>query len=136
MKLTKNFSLDEFLQSRFYNREQQQKVIESFIDDESELLPNIQKLANNLQLLRDYLGKPIHINIAYRPLWYELSKGRSGNSKHVLGIAADIKVKGLSANKVYSAIELLIARGDMLQGGLGYYKSFIHYDTRKVRARW
>ena len=128
MRLTKNFVLDEFLYSDFYDAEQQQRVIESFIDNESELLTNITELAKNLQVLRDYLKRPIHINIAYRPKWYELLKGRSGGSKHVLGMAADIRVKGLSTSKVRAAIEYLISIGKMKQGGIGKYNSFVHYD--------
>jgi len=33
-------------------------------------------------------------------------------------------------------IEQLISDGDMLQGGLGYYSGWIHYDIRKTKARW
>ena len=33
-------------------------------------------------------------------------------------------------------IEDLIDFGVMLQGGLGLYDTFVHYDIRKTRARW
>lgn len=135
MKLTKNFSLKEFTHSVFYNEEQQQMVLESF-DKDSELKNNIQKLANNLQVLRNYIGKPIKINIGFRPLWWELKQGRSGKSQHVFGKAADISINGVEPLEVYRAIELLISRGDMLQGGLGLYNSWVHYDIRKTKARW
>lgn len=135
MKLTKNFDLSEFIYSDFYNPSQQKKVLKSFDEDDS-IFFNIQKLANNLQVLRDYIGKPISINISYRPLWWELKQGRSGNSQHVLGKAADIVIKGMSTKEVHDTIEMLIERGDMLQGGLGLYNSFVHYDIRKTRARW
>ena len=35
--------------------------------------------------------------------------------------------------EVYNAIEKLIDDGDMLQGGLGLYDSFVHYDIRGTR---
>lgn len=136
MKITKNFELKEFIKSRFFDEETQKKVIQDVFKNEDVLLPNIVKLANQLQVLRDYFGKPIIINIAYRPKWYELEKGRSGNSKHTLGIAADFNVKGVSARKVREAIEELILKGEMMQGGLGKYDSFVHYDIRGNKARW
>ena len=135
MKLTKNFELNEFIYSDFYNKENQKKVLKSF-DNDDEAFYNIQKLANNLQVLRDYIGKPIHINISYRPLWWELKQGRSGNSQHTFGKAADIMVNGMTTKEVRNTIEMLIDRGDMLQEGLGLYNSFVHYDIRKKRARW
>jgi uncharacterized protein YcbK (DUF882 family) len=136
MRLTKNFKLREFIESKFYDDDTQAKVWQSFNDNKDELLPNIQKLANNLQVLRDYLDKPVKINIAYRPKWYEISKGRSGNSQHVLGKAADIVVKDVKPYLIAEIIESLISDGEMLQGGLGRYDSFTHTDIRKTRARW
>ena len=136
MKLTKNFELKEFLYSRFFNK-YQEKVLEQFEADKDILLPNVQKLANQLQVLRDYLGKPIHINIAYRPYWWEIMQGRTGASQHQFCKAADIKVDGLTPKEVAEAIEHLISNGDMLQGGIGSsYKSFTHYDIRRTKARW
>lgn len=135
MKITNNFSLDEFIYSEFFGT-YQDEVITSFNENYSNLLPNIQKLANNLQVLREYLNKPIYINIAYRPEWWEIKQGRSGLSKHCLGIAADIRVDGLTPIEVSKTIEHLISDGHMLQGGVGVYNTFVHYDIRKTKARW
>lgn len=135
MKLTKNFSLHEFIYSKFFDEEQQKRVVFDFYNDD-ELLHNIQKLANQLQVLRNYLNRPITINISYRPKWYELLKGRSGKSQHTFAKAADIKIKGLTPMEVHAAIEYLIFKGDMLEGGLGLYNTFVHYDIRKNKARW
>ena len=135
MKLTKNFSLKEFLISRFYSNKQQKQVLKDFYKD-SNLLINLKELASNLQVLRDYLNTSITINIAYRPKWYELFKNRSGKSQHCLCKAADLKVKGYTPLEVYEAIEHLISIGKMKQGGLGKYNTFTHYDIRGVKARW
>jgi hypothetical protein len=51
-------------------------------------------------------------------------------------MAADIKVKGLTPLEIYNAIEKLIADGKMKQGGLGLYRSWIHYDFRGTKVRW
>ena len=134
--MTKNFTLNEFLESRFFNEDQQKKVLEEFEKNKNNLLPKLQKLANNLQVLRDALNASVSINIAYRPKWYELSKGRSGNSKHCKCEAADITVDGYTPQQVNSKIEELIKSGEMDQGGLGAYNSFTHYDIRGNKARW
>lgn len=133
--LTKNFSKNEFIESVFFNDKQQLDVYESFNSDSSLNVSRLE-LAENLQVLRDYLDTPISINIAYRPKWYELSKGRSGNSKHTKMQAADIVVKGVSPHSVNATIEILIKEGKMKQGGLGRYNTFTHYDIRGVKARW
>ena len=136
MRLTNNFTLSEFLESRFFSEDQQARVIQDFEKNKKELLPKLQKLANNLQVLRDHLNASVSINIAYRPKWYELLMDRSGDSKHCLCEAADITAQGHKPAQVHAKIEELINSGDMLQGGLGSYSTFTHYDIRKTKARW
>tara|TARA_R110000744_G_scaffold151974_2_gene265798 strand:+ start:511 stop:816 length:306 start_codon:yes stop_codon:yes gene_type:complete len=53
MKLTKNFSKSEF-------------DCKSGEDMPSDVLENVKLLAVQLQAIRDYVGKPIRINSAYR----------------------------------------------------------------------
>ena len=131
--MTKNFSIEEF-----------------DCNDGSKMPINVYhnmvKVANQLQVLRNYIGKPIQINSAYRSEQYNAKIGgahkidKKGNrietSQHVFGRAADIVVKGMSPLAVHTTIELLIEKGDMLQGGLGLYNSFVHYDIRGTKARW
>ena len=38
--------------------------------------------------------------------------------------------------EVYITLELLIEKGEILQGGLVMYNSFVHYDIRGTKARW
>lgn len=135
-KLTTNFSLWEFLESRFFTPDQQAKVYRDYSANEHLLRPEMEKLAKNLQVLRDWLGASVSINISYRPKWYEIEKGRSGNSQHCLGRAADIVVKGYTPEQVQDAIEQLIEDGKMKEGGLGRYDTFTHYDVRPNKARW
>ena len=101
-----------------------------------ELVPNIQKLANNLQLLRDHIGKPIHINSGYRSPEYNEAVGGVMSSRHVKGQAADIRVVGMTPDEVANKIEDLIQQGIMDEGGLGRYMTFTHYDVRGFRSRW
>mgnify|MGYP003651344930 FL=1 len=122
--MTKNFSKEEF-----------------DCNDGSEMniaiYHNMVKVANQLQILRNYIGKPITINSGYRSEEYNASiKGSSKKSQHVMGRAADITVKGMTPLAVHTTIELLIDKGDMLQGGLGLYDSFVHYDIRGTKVRF
>ena len=137
-QLTKNFNLSEFLYSKWFDKRTQALVIKMYNETNS-IQHNIQKLANQLQTLRNEVGVPVIINIAYRPVFYEVSKGRDGTSQHTLGKAADITAQGLKPKYVAAKIEQLISSGDMIQGGLGVYSTFVHYDIffdRTNVRRW
>ena len=134
--MTKDFTLDEFLHSRFFAAAGvQDKVIESY-QQNTAVQENIKVLAEQLQIIRDYVGQPITINIAYRPHWWEKMRGRGGTSQHCLGKAADIYAPGLTIIELYRTIQSLIAQGKIKNGGLGLYNTFIHYDIRQTPARW
>ena len=47
-----------------------------------------------------------------------------------------MQVKGMSPKDVYASIERLIELGEMKEGGLGLYNTFVHYDIRGTKARW
>ena len=128
--MTKNFSLKEF----------QCKGSCSDCGDDCEMpqevYENIIKLSQQLQILRDYTGRPITINSAYRSPEHNAKIGGVKTSQHLLGKAADITIQSLKPAEVYIIIEDLIDMGEMLQGGLGLYDTFVHYDIRKTKARW
>jgi len=122
--MTKNFKLKEF-------------KCKCGCDMPLEVYENIIKLSSQLQFLRDYTGRPITINSAYRcPEYNAKISGSSKKSQHMLGKAADITIQSLKPAEVFMIIEELIDMGHMLQGGLGLYDTFVHYDIRKTKARW
>ena len=130
--MTKNFSLKEF-ESKDGSKMP------------SDVYLNIVKLVGQLQFLRDYTGRAITVNSGYRSPEYNAKIGgahkiingkRVETSQHVFGKAADIRIEGMKPKEVHSIIEELISKGDMLQGGLGLYSSFVHYDFRGRKARW
>ena len=133
-KLTKNFKEKEFVESRFFG--DFQKEVNKLYESNEEVRSNTKLLAEQLQVLRDELNKPVSINIGYRPLEWELKQGRSGKSQHVLGKAADIVVKGMQASDVANVISRLIRNGKMQDGGLGIYSSWVHYDIGGKGRRW
>lgn len=97
---------------------------------------NITKLANQLQVLRNHIDKPITVTNAYRCESHNRAVGGVKNSMHLFGKAADLQVKGMHPYTLNEAIDDLVNKGDMLQGGLGIYNTFCHYDIRKTKARW
>jgi uncharacterized protein YcbK (DUF882 family) len=123
MQLTKNFDLAEF-------------ACKDGTPVPKALLPNIQLLAANLQVLREYLGEPIHINSGYRTPTYNAKVGGKPNSYHMKAMAGDLTTKSKTPKQLAAIIEKLIAEKTMRQGGLGIYPGFVHYDVRGTKARW
>ena len=97
----------------------------------------MQILAENVfEPLREHVDGPIKINSMYRSPELNSAIGGSKTSQHLLGKAADIKVKDIDTKDLYLIIESLILDGQMTDGGLGLYDTFVHYDIRGSRARW
>lgn len=123
MKLTKNFNKSEF-------------ECKCGCEMPQDVLFEIQKLAAQLQTIRDFIRKPVKLTNAYRCPKHNKAVGGVSNSQHILGKAADIQIKDLDTAEVYKTIDNLTEHGHILQGGLGKYNTFTHYDIRKTKARW
>lgn len=106
------------------------------VPTEQEHLDTLAHLCAQLEVLRAELGAPILVLSGYRSPAYNERIGGATKSQHMNACAADIKVKGVEPSEVHEAIERLIREGKMEQGGLGLYRTFVHYDLRGSRARW
>ena len=123
MQLTPNFALEEF-------------ACHDGTPVPAPFLANVQLLAFNLQVLRDFLKQPVHVLSGYRtPSWNAKVGGVKG-SQHVLAKAGDLHVDGMTPSALHAVIEHLIDTKQMRQGGLGLYPGFVHYDVRGTKARW
>ncbi len=122
-QLTKSFHLIEFICKDG-----------TFVPEEYYI--NVITVANQLQILRDYLGEPIHILSAYRTPSHNKKIGGKPKSQHLTASAADIIVKSKSPKQLAAIVEKLISEKKLKFGGMGVYKSFIHVDIRKNKARW
>jgi uncharacterized protein YcbK (DUF882 family) len=123
MKITLNFSKAEF--------ESKDGALMPPI-----VLQNINILAVQLQALRNEIKKPIKVTSAYRSPSHNKAIGGVKNSQHILGKACDIIVQGMTPIEVTAVIESLILSGKMLEGGIGTYSNFTHYDFRAKKTRW
>jgi len=101
-----------------------------------ELMPNLLELVENLQIIRDHIGKPIHVISGYRTPKYNRKIGGARKSQHMKAKAADIIIRGMSPIEVRAIILNLIKEKKIKKGGVGLYKSFVHYDVRGWNARW
>ena len=99
------------------------------------LTPYMVELAEALQVIRDEIDMPIKINSAYRPARYNASIGGAKHSLHLLCKASDL-ITDLKPKELKKVIEKLIKENKIPEGGIGLYKSFLHYDIRGTKARW
>ncbi len=85
-----------------------------------------------LTTVREHFNSPVTINSSCRCERHNELVGGTTGSKHKLGIAADIVVKGVSTGEVYDFLD----RHEPNKYGLGWYETFTHIDVRTTKARW
>jgi len=122
MKLTKNFNKSEF----------DSKDGACMPND---VLQNISDLAQEIQKIRDKAGA-IVINSGYRSPAHNKKVGGVANSYHVQGKAADLNPRNISVKKLYDLIIDMIKKGELRDGGVGIYNTFVHYDIGNKGRRW
>jgi uncharacterized protein YcbK (DUF882 family) len=85
-------------------------------------------LLQKLKGLRYRVKKPVIITSGYRCQKYNLKVGGVKNSYHLLGMAADIHVPGISI------AELLQVTREFGFQGIGFYprRNFLHLDVRNT----
>lgn len=106
LRLSKNFMLSEFA-----------------CKDGSKTITVDCGLIDNLQQLRDTIGKPIVITSGYRTAAYNKRCGGISTSHHLTGKAADIKVTGMTP------LQVALAADKVGLKGIGVYPTFTHVDV-------
>ena len=122
MKLTCNFDLEEFECKCGC-------TMPDFVKK------NVEKLADNLQILRDVVGR-LDLTNGYRCKEHNADVGGATNSQHLKGKAADIKSKQFSPSEIATITDDLMKNESFELGGIGIYNTFTHVDIRGTRARW
>ena len=131
MRLSKNFTLEEFEKS---STAEGNHIPNKVIPGSLEYNNICDLVINLLQPLRDYIGKPIHINSGYRSKELnDLVKGVK-NSQHLCnrGAAADIIVPGLTILDIGVALRESGLEWDQC---VNEYQSWLHISYRKERNR-
>ena len=99
MKLSEHFTLDEMIRSSsIYDNTPGDVQIE-----------RLKYLCENLEKIRELVGKPIRINSGFRSEMVNHAVGGSKTSDHKLGAAADFEVEGMSNYELAK----LIAESDL-----------------------
>lgn len=99
MKLSPHFTLEEMTFSETAIR----KGLDNTPTDD--VLFNLNRLAFFLEEVRSMLDKPVLINSAYRSPEVNASVGGKPTSQHCLGLAADIRVPGMTPDEVVKSIK-------------------------------
>lgn len=108
------------------------KVNEFACTDGSDPIFIDSELVAILQKIRAHFGKAVKITSAYRTPTKNKACGGTAYSQHLYGMAADIKISGVTPKEVAAYAEKLMPN----KGGIGIYSTFTHIDVRSTKARW
>ena len=129
MKLTKNFSLNEFISS--------ETALRRGIDNtpSAEVLANLKALCENImQPLRDWYGKPINITSGYRsPALNRAIKG-AANSDHMKGQAVDFTLPKEDYPKVFEWLRNNVNYTQIIDE-FGFSWIHISYDAKNLKKQ-
>lgn len=107
------------------------RVREFRCHDGSDVIKVETKTVDVLQAVRDYFGKPVTINSAYRTPTWNAHVGGASKSQHVEGTACDIVVKDVPPVAVAAYLEAVHPAH-----GIGLYRGFTHIDSRGSAKYW
>ena len=134
MKLSENFSLNEFTKSLTATRREIPNV------PTGEHLENLKALVTNvLQPIRDAKGMPIRITSGYRSPRLNTAIGGYANSQHCKGEAADFEINGVDNYELAKWISTFIPEFDQII--LEFYtpedknSGWIHCSYSRVKNR-
>ena len=102
------------------------KVREFACKDGSQIVFIDVYLVSILDILRNKIGKPVIINSGYRTPEWNAKCGGAKYSYHMRGMAADIRVNGISAKQLANELNAIIPE----ECGIIVYKSWVHFDVR------
>ena len=92
----------------------------------------VPEAMDRLQALRNKLGKPMIINSGYRSPEHNRAVGGAAGSKHMQGLAFDVRMDNHDPDAYIAAALAVGSRG------IGTYpkQNFVHVDMRETRANW
>lgn len=107
------------------------KVKEFACKDLSPVVFIDEYLWNVLDILRHKLGKPVIITSGYRTPEWNTKCGGAKYSYHMRGMAADIRVNGMTPKQVANILDEIVPD----ECGIIVYKSWVHFDVRERKYR-
>ena len=107
------------------------KVREFACKDGSQVVFVDSYLVSIRDILRNQVGKPVYINSGYRTPTRNKEVGGAKYSYHMRGMAADIRVEGMTAKEIANKLNKIIPS----ECGIIVYKTWVHIDTRTKKYR-
>lgn len=107
------------------------KVKEFACKDGSQVVFIEEHLVSILDILRNKIGKPIIITSGYRTPTRNRDVGGAKYSYHMRGMAADIRVNGMSAKEIANKLNAIVPD----ECGIIVYNNWVHFDVRKAKYR-
>lgn len=98
-------------------------------------ITNLVRLCDVLEVIRDAVGKPLHVNSAYRSVRVNHAVGGVLTSDHLYGFAADIYVDNLSSLNLYNVIKSVHTKAGIDFGQVIRYKTFVHVSINTERHK-
>jgi uncharacterized protein YcbK (DUF882 family) len=102
------------------------KVREFACKDGSQVVFIDSYLVNTLDILRNQVGKPVYINSGYRTPTRNKEVGGAKYSYHMRGMAADIRVDGISPKEIANKLNKIVPD----ECGIIVYENWVHLDVR------
>ena len=130
IQFTKNFSLDELLESQQARR----LSIDEQFDPSDAVLKNLEALCKNiLQPLRDTIKMPLSVSSGYRCPRLNTMIGGASRSQHLSGHAADIQCFQLGNEGLLKKISTMKLPFDQMINEFNYAWVHISYDPSRNR---
>ena len=95
----------------------------------------LRPLCDALEILRAITGDTMTITSGYRTKEYNKKCGGKPKSQHLVGMAADFKLKGITPRKLFPILDRFQKMGVLPKGGLHAYTTFCHIDIEGTRLR-
>lgn len=107
------------------------KVKEFACKDGSQVVFIDEYLWAILDILRNKIGKPVIVTSGYRTPEWNKKAGGAKYSYHMRGMAADIKVYGMTPKEVANELNNIVPD----ECGIIVYNSWVHFDVRHRKYR-
>lgn len=132
-KVSKYFTVKEMLYLPSWSRMANES---DGLDDQ--IKNNLIDLANAMDVVREFFGKPINVHVTYRPTAYNKAIGGALRSAHSEGKACDFDVAGLSCDEARKQINDagMLEKWQMRMEDISALTSrgWVHLDRRQPPA--
>ena len=126
-QLSRNFRLHEFLyKATAMPKESYELITKEF---NYNILFEVNKIANSLQVIRDYANKPLIVTCGFRPVEWDLFKNRTGDSAHCIGQAVDFYSNSVALEELF---ELCLKIFPYYGIAINKKYNFVHLDTKLI----